>query len=129
MLLYNLKINENRLFKFLFIVLLIFILIIFSFSIYNIFFRETNNIKKSDIFTINDAIKSNEIFEITEENYTTILQTVTNNIDSYLGLKIHFIGYVYRLIDFKETEFVLARDMIVSNDYSRKFSSRFFMQL
>ena len=30
--------------------------------------------------------------------------------------KICFTGYVYRLLDFKETEFVLARDMIISSD-------------
>ena len=29
---------------------------------------------------------------------------------------ICFAGYVYRLLDYKETEFVLARDMIISSD-------------
>ena len=32
------------------------------------------------------------------------------------GQKIHFTGYVYRVYDFTETQFVLARNMIVSSD-------------
>ncbi len=31
-----------------------------------------------------------------------------------MGCKIHFIGYIYRLIDFEKDEFVLARDMLIS---------------
>ena len=34
------------------------------------------------------------------------------------GKKIHSTGYVFRVNDFKENQFVTARDMIVSdNDY------------
>ena len=39
MFLYNLKLNGNRLVKFLFIVMLLIILVIFSIGIYNIFFK------------------------------------------------------------------------------------------
>lgn len=34
-----------------------------------------------------------------------------------MGQKIHFIGYVYRVYDFKDNQFVLARNMIVSSNF------------
>ena len=40
MFLYNLKLNGNRLVKFLFIIIFLIILIIFSVSIYNIFLKK-----------------------------------------------------------------------------------------
>ena len=109
MFLYNLKINGNRLMKFLFIVMLIVILIIFSIGIYNIFFKNDENRE----LQLTDTIKTDEIFEITPNNYTNILQAVTEDIDSYVGCKIHFVGYVYRVLDFEEDQFVLARNMVI----------------
>ena len=116
MFLYNLKINGNRLIKFMFIFMLIIILLIFSFGIYKIFFQK-QNLKDLEEITLTDTIKTNEIFEISSENYTNILQAVTNNIDSYIGCKIHFTGYVYRVYDLKNNQFILARDMIISSDF------------
>lgn len=118
MFLYNLKLNGNRLVRFMFIVMLIIILIIFSIGIYNIFFKK-NDINETNVITLTDTIKTDEIFEITEENYTNILQAVTSDLDSYIGCKIHFIGYVYRLIDFDDNEFVLARDMLINESTSQ----------
>lgn len=117
MFLYNLKLNGNRLVKFLFIVMLLIILVIFSVSIYNIFLK--NESRYSQEIKLTDTIKSDKIFEITPENYTNILQAVTEDIDSYIGCKVHFTGYVYRLIDFDKNEFVLARDMIVNENTSQ----------
>lgn len=114
MFVYNFKLNGSRLAKIIFFTVLIIVLIIFSIAIYKIFSKSKN--KNTEIITVDDAIKSSEVFEITTQNYTDILQTVTNNVDNYVGLKVHFSGYVYRLIDFDSTQFVLARDMIVSND-------------
>ncbi len=114
----NLKLNGPRLVKFLFIVMLIIILIIFSIGIYHIFFKKTDK-DESDVITLTDTIKTDEVFEITENNYTNILQAVTNDIDSYIGCKIHFTGYVYRLIDFDDDQFVLARDMLVNESTSQ----------
>lgn len=118
MFLYNLKLNGNRFVKFMFIVILIIILIIFSIGIYNIFFKK-NDTNETDVITLTDTIKTDKVFEITENNYTDILQAVTNDIDSYVGCKIHFTGYIYRLIDFDEDQFVLARDMIVNENTSQ----------
>ena len=39
-----------------------------------------------------------------------------NTLDEYVGQKIHFTGYVYRVYDFSETQFVLARNMKVTSD-------------
>lgn len=118
MFLYNIKLNGNRFVKFLFIVMLIIVLIIFSISIYQIFFKK-NNSSESNVITLADTIKTDKVFEITPENYTNILQAVTNDIDSYVGCKIHFTGYVYRLIDFDKNEFVLARDMLLNENTSQ----------
>ena len=38
-------------------------------------------------------------------------------IDTYVGQKIKFTGYVYRMYDFNSEQFVLARNMIVSSDF------------
>ena len=111
---YNLKLDGNKLVKTIFIVIFIIMIIILSVGIYNIFFKEKKAKASQEVLTINDCIKTNDIFEITYENYTNILQTVTDNIDSYIGLKIHFTGYVYRLLDFNENEFVLARNMKIN---------------
>ena len=32
-------------------------------------------------------------------------------------MKFHCVGYVYKLVDFSDTQFVIARDMIISSDY------------
>ena len=33
-----------------------------------------------------------------------------------IGKKIHFTGYIYRLNDFKDTDFVLAREMLLNSN-------------
>ncbi len=111
----NLKINSNRFIKFAFLVMLLIILIIFSVGVYKIFFKKSGNEEK-DTFTLKDTIDTNQVFNISKDNYTNILQAVHNNIDAYVGCKVHFSGYVYRLLDFSPTQFVLARDMIVSEN-------------
>lgn len=60
---------------------------------------------------------SSDIYEIPSDNYTNILKSVHDDIDTYVGQKVSFTGYVYRVYDLTETQFVLARDMIVSSDF------------
>lgn len=115
MFLYNIRVNSNRLLKFMFITMLIIILVIFSIGVYNVFFKHSSSNEDKPI-TLTDTIKSDEIFEITEKNYTNILKAVTEDIDSYIGCKIHFTGYVYRLLDFDNDQFVLARKMLISKE-------------
>ena len=64
----------------------------------------------ADVF-INDEISSEGVANISPENYTNVLKEVHEDIDTYIGQKICFSGYVYRVADLKENEFILARDM------------------
>lgn len=109
MFIYNVKINGGILLKTIIVILSIFMLVVFGISVYKIFFL-------SGKFETKDKIIANEINEIEPENYTNILQAVHNDLDSYIGLKIKFTGYVYKLIDFKDNQFVLARDMFINEE-------------
>ena len=59
----------------------------------------------------------NGVSQISSKNYTNVLKTVHENIDSYVGKKICFTGYVYRVLDLEGNQFVLARDMIINSNY------------
>lgn len=59
----------------------------------------------------------NKVSNISSANYTNVLKAIHENIDSYAGVKINFTGYVYRVLDLNENQFVLARDMIISSDF------------
>ena len=64
------------------------------------------------------VLSSNSI-EITNENYANILTDSYDNIEKYLGKNISVVGYVFRLPDFGNNEFVIARDMLVDNNHSQ----------
>lgn len=119
MFIYNVKINGGAALKLLIIVLSIFMLIVFGISVYRIFFL-------SGDFRVKDRSIANEITKIEPENYANILEAVHNDIDSYVGMKIKFTGYVYRLIDFEEDEFVLARDMFINKENIQSVVIGFF---
>ena len=112
MFIYNFKINGGIVLKLIIVVLSIFMLIVFGISVYRIFFT-------SGKFTVNDRFTVNEITEISPENYANILQAVHEEPGSYLGIKIKFTGYVYRLIDFEKEQFVLARDMFINEEQTQ----------
>lgn len=101
MFIYNLKMNKKALCRGFIAICLLIILCIIIYSFYIIF------IKKNPTC---DA-KQNEIIELNETNYTNILKSANEDIDSYVGSKVKITGYVYRLIDFDKTQFVVARDM------------------
>ena len=84
-------------------------LVVFGISIHRIFFTGGK-------FIVQDKIKTKEITEIEAENYSNILQAVHENPDSYIGMKVQFTGYIYRVLDFKEEQFVIARDMFVNEN-------------
>jgi len=84
-------------------------LVMFILGVYKIF----NNANKD--FKLSDKISQDEVVEINSNNYTNILKAVHENIDSYVGIKVHFTGFVYRLIDFNDNEFVLSRNMIINS--------------
>ena len=109
MFIFNFKINGNKTAKILMGTLCIVILIITAFICYKVIFN--------NFFKTNDDYLANATFELTTQNYTSVLQNVHNDIDTYVGQKIKFTGYVYRIYDFTDEQFVLARDMIVSSDF------------
>ena len=112
MFIYNLKINGGISLKLIIVVLSIFMLIVFGISVYRIFFTGGK-------FVVGDSVRANDITEILPENYTNILQAVHENPSSYIGMKIKFTGYVYRVLDFDEEQFVLARDMYINEQKSQ----------
>lgn len=107
MFVYNVKLNGKSIMKILFIIIAIMITIFFLVSAYKIY-RESFKVKDKNI--------ENKISYIEPKNYTNVLKSIHDDLDSYIGKKICFSGYVYRLSDFKDNEFVLARDMIISSD-------------
>ena len=111
MFIFNLKLNKKLISKILLIFMFTTITIIFFIGVYVIFLKNNNQTLK-----ISDSIKSDDIFEVNENNYANILKASNDDIDSYIGKKVHIIGYIYRLLDFKENQFVIARDMVISPD-------------
>ena len=70
----------------------------------------------STIFLIN--LFKDDTIVMNNSNYTSILKKVHDSPTEYIDKKIHMNGYVFRASDFTDTQFVVARDMIVSeNDY------------
>lgn len=71
--------------------------------------------KAASRVTVRDEFDNSKL-EINSANYTDILKDSHDNIDKYVGKKIKFTGFVYRLYDFNENQFVLAREMIISSN-------------
>ena len=107
----NIKVNGSRLFKLFFIIMLILLIIIIGIVIFKIFNGAANSENTSS------CLPQNKVNKIAVSNYTNILKAVHENIDNYVGVKINFTGYVYRVLDLKDNQFVLARDMIISSDF------------
>ena len=105
MFIFNIKINSKNIVKTAFIIMSIIITIFFIISIYKIL---------SESFRVRDKISTPEVSFVESNNYTNVLKSVYENLDDYVGQTICFKGYIYRNSDFKENEFVLARDMTTS---------------
>ena len=101
------NIKLSKLFKVFFIFVTIIMAIFFFISIYRIILKCTDS---------SNSNKSEEVIKITSNNYTNVLKAVHDNLDAYIGKQIQFTGYVYRVFDLSDTEFVLARNMIISSD-------------
>ena len=108
MFVYNLNINKNNIFRIIIVSILIFSILILCISMYNLYKRTS--------FIVTDSIITSNVIEITPENYTQTLVDVYSNLNSYVGKSFNFTGYVYRLTDFKDSQFVLARDMLINSD-------------
>lgn len=110
MFVYNLKLSRTSMFKIILVIVCVIFLILFGIAGYKIISASLENTVK-----VNDSILHGEVATLTIENYTDVLKMVHDNLDTYVGQKIKFSGYVYRAPDFTENEFVLARNMIINN--------------
>ena len=111
MFIYNMKINGSKVFKTFFILMIILLILMVGIVILKIFNGASNSEAS------NSCLPKNSINKIEAKNYSNILKTVHENIDNYVGTKINFTGYVYRVLDLNDNQFVLARDMIISSDF------------
>lgn len=109
MFIYNVKINGSNMFKILFAIIIAFVMvlcIIIGIKLYN------STIKSGE-----GCFPNQEIQDITNKNYANILKAVHEDIDSYVGTKVKFSGFVYRVYDLEKNQFVLGRNMIISSDF------------
>lgn len=101
----NLKINKKK-FVFIFIALiLIFATLLIFLSFNRIFFSEPQN-----------TVAESNAFNITSDNYTNFLRDCHENIDKYVGTSVTITGYVYRMPDFNDIQFVIARTMLINSN-------------
>ena len=113
MFIYNLKLNSKKSIKLFFLILFSSLLII---SIY--FIKNINFLNLNDLFSsTHSCIPKNPVCEIKSSNYTNVLKAVHENIDTYVGTKIKYSGYIYKVFDLEDNQFILARDMVVSKDF------------
>lgn len=106
----NFKLNKNFMFKLFLSTIFIIAFIILGITLYRLCNFQT-------LDTVKDEIKYENVQLLNSSNYTNVLKTVHDNLDDYIGQRISFTGYVYRVYDLKQTEFVLARNMIISSDH------------
>ena len=106
MFVFNVSVKKNKIQKF----LMTFVGLVVIISFFLLLCSLKN---KSRAIYVKDDIKQ-EVAELSPENYTNLLKSSYEDIDTYVGKKIKFSGFVYRLYDFKDTQFVLGREMILS---------------
>ena len=114
MFVFNIKLNKKLIFKTSLIIMFIIAIIIAIVSALEII----NKNNAGDRNLLDDSIPSSEIAQIKPQDYTNILKAVHDDLDTYVGQKIAFSGYIYRLNGFAEDQFVLARDMDIGNNQS-----------
>lgn len=107
----NVKVNGKLWFKVLMVVMALIVLVVFAMSLYKLFIAQ----KEEYRMVVDDNLHHSNITEIMPSNYTNILKAVHDDINSYIGKQIKFSGYVYRVFDFSDNQFVLARDMVIDS--------------
>lgn len=103
----NIKLDNKKVVRVLLIIIILIVTIFIGIAIYKILHAS---------FIVKDNVEPSDVQVIQGNSYTNILKSVHEDLSSYVGKRISFSGYIYRLSDFKDTEFVLARDMIIGSD-------------
>ncbi len=111
MFIYNIKINGSKTFKYFFIGIVLLVVVIVGIVAFKIFYGASNSTELSS------CLPQNKVSKLSATNYTNVLKAVHENIDDYVGVQINFTGYVYRVLDLNQNQFVLARNMIISSDF------------
>lgn len=104
MFVYNVKFSSRKFFKVIIALMVIMALVLTGITIYKTFGNKKSVNSPDDVFTIDS------------NNYTNILKAVHDKLDDYIGQKISFSGYIYRVYDLDDNQFVLARDMIIDSN-------------
>lgn len=105
----NFKINKKKFMKTFKISILILAILILVISIISIF-------KDSDNDNSISENQQNQLIKIESGNYTNFLKDCHENMNKYLGSNVNITGYVYRLPDFTDNQFVLARTMLINSN-------------
>lgn len=111
MFVYNIKINGSKTFKYFFIGIVLLVIIIVGIVCFKVFYGASNSSE------ISSCLPQNKVSTLSASNYTNVLKAAHDNVDGYIGTQIKFTGYVYRVLDLNENQFVLARNMIISSDF------------
>ena len=109
MFVHNLKIDKSKLSKILILIAIVLVSFLLLFSIKSIF-----NTSKED-GQLAENQENQKIIEITSKDYTNFLKDCHEYLDSYIGVKVKICGYVYRMPDFTNTQFVLSRTMVLNS--------------
>ena len=96
----NFKVNGSKIFKYFFTGIVLLIIAILIFVSIKLFVGAKNE------KNVSSCVPQSNISVISTKNYTNVLKTVHENIDTYVGIKINFTGYVYRVADLTDTQFL-----------------------
>ena len=107
MFIYNIKLKSKIIYRILLIIIIASVLFLCGIVAYRLY---------NATIKVDDNINNNEYIEITNENYSTILKSVHENIDTYVGKRIKFSGFIYRVYDIDDNQFVLARNMLIDSN-------------
>lgn len=111
MFIYNIKVNGSKLFKYFFIGIVLLVVVIVGIVSFRVFYGASNSSGDSS------CSPQSKVSKLSASNYTNVLKAVHETIDDYVGVTINFTGYVYRVLDLNENQFILARNMIISSDF------------
>jgi len=107
MFVYNIKVDNKRMVKVVFILIILVVISFFGIALYKIL---------NESFKVKDQFVLPDTQVVQGKNYTNVLKSVHEDLNSYIGKKISFTGYVYRLSDFNDNQFVIARDMSIGSN-------------
>ena len=108
MFIFNLKVNKNSFFRTIISICTIICVVLMIVSIYKLYTLSKNSSQ-------DNCLPKKGVANISDKNYTNILKMVNDDLNTYVGQQISYTGYIYRVSDIKEDEFILARDMVISN--------------